>query len=563
MNDIQIKCVSSLTKVFPDTDLKEPPYQCGSALRNEVFSFQAAYRSDRLVKRLHVKIDTGSPALNPLIHSVGLVPSELPSYGDGDDFVLRNTPGLYPDPLFPITTATELYAYPGQWRSLWITLPVNKEIKPGNYPIRITLYGKDNSTFGRNSEWYGESVFTLTILPPELPKQQIPHTEWFSADCISTWYDLAPLSPPWWKLISAYVHNAAEHGINMLLTPVFTPPVETKANTERLTVQLVDISKNGSRYSFDFENLGKWISMGLKNGIEYFEMPHLFTQWGAQFTPKIIVREDNELQTMFGWHVPSESPAYLEFLEQFLPALTDYLDSRLDSGHVFFHISDEPGEDSLERYGRLSAFVKNLIGAHPIMDALSEYALFEKSTLTIPVTATDAIEPFIEKNVENLWAYYACLQYQDSLSNRFFALPSNRNRILGIQLYKHNIKGFLHWGYNHWYSGLSEKKINPFLNTDAGACFPSSDAYLVYPGKHGPVNSIRIEVLREAFQDHRALQLLESLIGRTETQKLLEKDIMPVTFRQYPHDAEWLLALRETINKMIAQTQELSDAADN
>ena len=121
----------------------------------------------------------------------------------------------------------------------------------------------------------------------------------------------------------------------------------------------------------------------------------------------------------------------------------------------------------------------------------------------------------------------------------------------------------MHWGYNHWYSGLSEKKINPFLNTDAGACFPSGDAYLVYPGKHGPVNSIRIEVLREAFQDHRALQLLESLIGRTETQKLLEKDIMPGTFRHYPHDAEWLLALRETINKMIAQTQELSDAADN
>ena len=84
--------------------------------------------------------------------------------------------------------------------------------------------------------------------------------------------------------------------------------------------------------------------MGLKNGIEYFEMPHLFTQWGAQFTPKIIVREGNELQTMFGWHVPSESPAYLEFLEQFLPALTDYLDSRLDSGHVFSIFPTNPGK---------------------------------------------------------------------------------------------------------------------------------------------------------------------------------------------------------------------------
>lgn len=85
----------------------------------------------------------------------------------------------------------------------------------------------------------------------------------------------------------------------------------------------------------------------------------------------------------------------------------------------------------------------------------------------------------------------------------------------------------------------------------------------MYPGAHGPVNSIRIEVLREAFQDYRALQLLESLIGSAETQKLLEKDIMSVTFRQYPHDANWLLAIRETINKMIAQMQEFSDDVNN
>lgn len=176
--------------------------------------------------------------------------------------------------------------------------------------------------------------------------------------------------------------------------------------------------------------------------------------------------------------------------------------------------------------------------------------------LTSPVTATDALDPFLEKDVENLWVYYACLQYKDSLSNRHFAMPSGRNRILGIQLYKCRIKGFLHWGYNHWYSGLSVKTVDPFRNTDADACFPSGDAFLVYPGQDGPINSIRSEVLREAFQDLNALYLLESLVGRDGTLKLLEKGIEPLTFRQYPHDPAWLPCVRDKINRAICGVPE-------
>ncbi|MFG6393329.1 MAG: hypothetical protein K1W24_03935 [Lachnospiraceae bacterium] len=79
MNFIEVRCVNSLAKVFPDINLKEPPYQNGSVLRNEVFSIQAAYRTNRLVKRLHVEVITGSQALKPLIHRTGLV-SCIPGY---------------------------------------------------------------------------------------------------------------------------------------------------------------------------------------------------------------------------------------------------------------------------------------------------------------------------------------------------------------------------------------------------------------------------------------------------------------------------------------------------
>jgi hypothetical protein len=36
------------------------------------------------------------------VRTVGLVPSELTSYEDHDDYLLRTTPGLYPDPLYDL-----------------------------------------------------------------------------------------------------------------------------------------------------------------------------------------------------------------------------------------------------------------------------------------------------------------------------------------------------------------------------------------------------------------------------------------------------------------------------
>ena len=551
MNRLTVKTLSSLEKVFPDTEPGEE-YCEGTSLRGEVFSFQVAFYAPSLVKRLHVRCDAGVLTPHLQVYSVGLVPAEMPGYGDEDCFVLRTAPGLFPDPLYPLTESDELYAFPRQWRALFCSVAIPADIAPGSYTVRVRISGLDDSTFGGGTEWTGDASFCLKVMPPVLPGQTIRHTEWFSADCISTWYGLEPLSDGWWKMIEKYIANAARYGMDMILTPLFTPPIETKIGTERPTVQLVKISKQGDQYSFSFDHVGKWMDTCQDCGIGYFEMPHLFTQWGAQSAPKIIVTENGQEKKAFGWQTPSESMEYLEFLRQFLPALLQYMEKRVPRSHLFFHISDEPGEDSIERYARLSAFVRDLIGDCPMMDAMSSLKLFKASRLTSPVTATHEIQAFLDDRVENLWAYYCCMQYKNHLANRFFCMPSGRSRVLGVQLYKNEIKGFLHWGYNHWYSGLSVKRLNPYETTDAGACFPAGDAFLVYPGADGPVNSLRIAVLREAFQDHRALCLLESLTGRAYALGILEAGIPPVTFTEYPTDAAWLLDVRSRINKALA-----------
>jgi hypothetical protein len=133
----------------------------------------------------------------------------------------------------------------------------------------------------------GEALHTLDVLPAELPPQKLLHTKWFHSDCIATQYGVDVFSEEHWRLIEAYATNAFCHGINLLLTPLFTPPLDTAIGHERPTVQLVGVEKTGEHaYHFGFSRLDRWVDMCGRIGIRNFEFSHLFTQWGAKHAPK-------------------------------------------------------------------------------------------------------------------------------------------------------------------------------------------------------------------------------------------------------------------------------------
>ncbi|MDE5549642.1 MAG: DUF4091 domain-containing protein, partial [Clostridia bacterium] len=149
-----------------------------------------------------------------------------------------------------------------------------------------------------------------------------------------------------------------------------------------------------------------------------------------------------------------------------------------------------------------------------------------------------------------------CMGQTVDVANRFFSMPSQRTRVLGYQLYKFDVKGFLHWGFNFWYRRLSKGPIDPFKETAAGKEFPSGDPFVVYPGKDGePLLSLRLKVFYDGFQDMRALQLAESLVGREKVLEILEEGIEPIAFNKFPHSDEWQLEVREKINSLIKQNK--------
>ena len=545
---LQTVLLSSLAKVLPNEKPTGAFYENPMCCLNESFNFQIAYSSENpnwLHQYIHIEIDSKLKDYIS-ISSVELVPSNFPCYAGADADYLMRTPGLLPDLLMPLKIPT-VKVMPTQWRSLWFCLTPPADLTAGDYPVTISL--KDG-----NGNIATEHTFTLSVLNTYLPKQKTIHTEWFHTDGIAQFYNVPVFSERYWDLVANFMQTAAKHSVNMILTPLFTPPLDTEVGGERLTVQLVDIELDDlGHYHFNFDKLAKWIKLATEAGMEYFEMSHLFTQWGANATPKIMVRVNGELQKRFGWHVAAKDESYKAFLDAFLPELKNFLDSQGLQGKCYFHISDEPSLDQIDNYKEAHDLVQGHLEGYPLMDALSNLEFYEKGIIDYPVCANDHITPFIEAKVPNLWAYYCCAQ-SVQVSNRFMALPSFRNRILGVQLYKYNIFGFLHWGYNFYNSHLSKRAINPFTVTDADMTFPSGDPFLVYPGEEGALESIRIKVLAEAFQDLRAFQLLESLTSKEEVLALIEEDAAePITFKVYPRNETYLLNLREKVNARIAQ----------
>lgn len=544
-----IQIQSSLAKILPAWKTEDFAKDTVlTMLQEDRVSFQAAFQGSNVVRETVSIAVTAPDTLTLRVRTVELVPAAYPCRPWYDDGYYTHIPGLYPDLLREPEQKDGLIladAVPGQWRSIWIDVMSSAQTPPGDYTVSLRFLAQDGSVLGCAEKG-------ITVCEGILPGQTLLHTEWFHTDCLADYYSVTPWSEEHWNIVEQFLAVYGKHGMNTILTPLFTPPLDTEWGGERTTVQLVDVSVTSSGYTFGFEKLRRWVSLCQKHGISRFEFSHLFTQWGAAFAPKIMVWENGTYKRRFGWDTPAAGEDYASFLHAFLPALKEEIFRLHLEHHVFFHLSDEPGADQIHSYEQARQIAAADLEGFPSIDALSDYSFYEKGYVSRPVVAANAAEPFLRKNVSHLWVYY-CSAQDTKVSNRFIAMYSQRNRILGVQLYKFQIEGFLHWGFNFYNDMLSRHHINPYLVTDCGCAFPSGDGFLVYPGPNGiPEESIRLMVLEEGFQDTRALQLLEQLTSREHVLALLEEGLPEeLTFSCYPKEDCWILELRNRVNREI------------
>lgn len=537
--------ISSLEKVRLNDPLNCDEIHKKAVLTGERFSYQICIKSDNIMyTHLSVESELRDHIKLYLVKDAYM---DLPAKEkdmSGEDYITLE-PGLMPDVLVPLEEQNYKLQLSNQISTIWVKADIPKDTKPGIYDIKISISG---------SGFDVSTLMHITVIPAVMPEQKLIYTRWFYADCIAVQHNVGIYSEEHWNLIDKYIAAAADVGINMILVPTHTPPLDTAIGTTRPCVQLVDIEKKGDKYEFSFRKFKRFIDICKKNGIKYFEMAHMFSQWGAKCAPNIMVTENGKTDYMFGWHVAADSDEYVSFLKQYIEAISAELEKEGISENTYFHISDEPSLDNLETYKTASEIIRPLIGNSKTFDALSNYTFYEKGLVECPVTSVTHIHEFLEHDIENQWTYYCCAP-EKVFTNSFMAMPSYRTRILGFLLYKYNIKGFLHWGFNFYNSAVSLYPINPYLTTSSDKAHPSGDPFIVYPAKDGVYPSIRGEITYEAIQDMDICFALEALIGREAVVKMIDAAAgCNLRFDDYPKNKAFLENLR---SEMIAKINTL------
>lgn len=555
---LNLKLMNSMVKIFENKDPHSPP-ECNiiAALKGQSVFFQVAFKA---CENQTVTVKTDSPLgeavtlktvesiyLKLTNHEKELIRLNL----EGGYEVVHNKDGRYPDYLREIKDG-KVKVKKNKYRALWCEVCVSKGVPADTYPITISVTEANGEV--------SSVTQNVTVYDATLPEQTFLHTNWFHADCLADYYKTEAFSEKHWRICRNFVKKAIERGINVIYTCQFTPALDTAVGGERTTAQLVDVYCNDGKWSFCFDKLKRWIDMCLELGAKRIEFSHLFTQWGAEAAPKIMATVDGEYKRVFGWDTKVCDGAYPAFLSEYLPALTSKLREWGVADICIFHISDEPNGERLKTYLAAKEVVTPHLKGLYVSDAMSHIELYEAGACEHPVPRlTSALDYF--GKVKDLWVYYCCYpQYETT--GRFMFQTLSKVRSLGVQCFKYQLSGFLHWAYNFYNSRWSLDHIDPYgkrvHSVQEGLdCtpFPAGDSFVVYPGKGGvPEESPRLIAMYEAMCDQRALAYLSELTSYEYTNGIIEELYgKEVTFTDFPQTEYFYIHLRNKVNAEIAK----------
>ena len=528
------KIISSLEKPFADErfdDYKEITRM--SSLLGEAISFQLLYTFDQGDGKRSwdvFKIElSGDLAKYAKVREVKAVAVTKPVGIKSDDNYIRTTPGAYPDLLFPLTEDNRFASSDKILNSHWIDIFIPDDASLGGaHDIKIRIL--------QGGEVASENSLTVDIIGASLPKQRIAHTMWYSNSSICYYYGIKEWSERNFEICENYLSVARKNGINTVFVPLFS---------------LLEITKSGDEFYFSAEKLERFIEISKKLDFDFYEMPHMFTAGTAEWARKdITYTENGEKKTTQG--LRATDPEYTKLLRAILRFVIDFLEDLGLSKKLYFHIADEPYIEKIENYRAARESVIDLIRAYPTIDAINNVEFGKQRLISSPVPITDEIEPFIEAGIEDLWTYYCCGP-QSKCSNRFIAQSGACTRSIGMQLYKFNIKGFLHWALCYYLGGDAGGVINPYVEQSAKNWVPAGDSFAVYPAPNGTAyESMRLLYLRDAFQDIRAMELCESLYSHDEVVGAIEEELgCELRFSVCAKSTDAMTCIRERINAMI------------
>jgi hypothetical protein len=501
------------------------------AARNEVVSLQLVVLSDISRRGVMVEPTTchgdGGELPAPRWRAVGYVPVKRNTPETPAEELAGKAPGFFPDPLLDLGS---LSLEPGRAQPVWLTLHVPSEAKPGSYRGTVVIADGDDRV---------ELAYTVEVAAAALPEERsLKITNWFWADeRVTKHFGVdAAYSESWWGMIEGFVQNQWAHRQNVF----WLRPYEWACRFSAYSGQL----------KIDFSRFDRWCQILRKLGGEFrLEGPFLTMRDGydATFEIPVPVVVGNRVDVR---RLRCDDPRVEPFLRQFLREYSAHVKAQGMSGRVMIHIGDEPHGPQMADYARIASIAHRCAPGLPIIEALDvskEYGFFDEHVdVWVPQLGRyDAHIDTIRARREagkQVWNY-TCLFPRGRYPNRFVDYPLLKTRVLHWMNYRWDLGGYLHWGWNAW-------TPDPFNDLEpewgGGSTLPAGDAFIVYPGATGVLDSVRYEQMLEGIQDYELLKML----GERDSAKAkaIAAEAAP-TFTEYVREPAQFRKLRERMLK--------------
>lgn len=489
--NLQVAFVDPLQKIFPETTFFGKVDPVAHVAKGEYATFQLAIRSayELMGLKLNILIPDFDNDQNENIE-VGYVDYVKVgrSYPNPAIDQLKSLSSFYPD---PIINDKPINLKPEETRSIWITVPISKDVNAGHYKLKLNIEAEGDVI---------TKTMDIIVYDVVLETSGLWITNWFSTTPerlrqMNNDEEIVAYSETYWKLIRVLARKMSDYGQNMaLISPL----------------DLTIFSEVNGQLKMDFSRFDKMVSIFQEEGVlGRIEGGHIGSRestWESHFQVRIPRFEDNQV---FFEKVFIERPEAEQFYKQFFVELYDHLEKKGWKDKYFQHIADEPINSNVQSYVKITQFIKSIIPEMKVIEACHTKDL--QNMIDIWVPQLDFLHQdfdfYQQRQTEGdeVW-YYTCLGPKGNYANRFLDLPLIKTRLLHWINFKYGITGYLHWGLNVWNENPFEESTS--INKESGNVLPGGDSWIVYPSYHNLYSSIRFEAMRDGINDYALLVML-------------------------------------------------------
>lgn len=398
---------------------------------------------------------------------------------------------------------------------LWYTLTIPAGAPAGDYSGSVS--------FSVGAKSYSVPV-RLKVWDFEIAKRGHLRTDfWFFRAQIKRHYGRSV--DPGFREVSKYLQLALDHRLTPIdccegnVAPMFTIYREADGKLtidwneyDRYAQFLID--RGGTALSLTPTHwYGKWFSDELK---------------GVYDPATITDRATGAVETVA---YPYCSEKHLEMLKWYLREAVAHFREKDWLQYAFVQPLDEVAEDA-----KTKAIVQACHDADPAVKVLMDVVTPSNSKMfkdylgiwcpLSPNLPGGGFDDSVRANSDVWW--YVCCGPRGAYANLFTNQSCVTHRQLFWQSWKYKSQGLLYWGINYWNWTGQEPKY------DAATSWPNSsqnigntlvaddllgDGFFIYPGPKGPVNSIRLEAMRDGLEDYEYLWLLNDCASRVSAKK--------------------------------------------